>query len=140
MHAGILSARHGSNNSCKKTHACACAQEGLRQEDREARHGDIIISGDLDEVPKPEAVEALRRCGWARQPGCDNCAALEASMYYYSYSNYAGGIAKPPSVIHFACGMHCNSNSMVHATPHAFEQQYSCQSVFTWRCHIRVGA
>ena len=62
--------------------ACMCnlTQEGLRQEGREARHGDIIISGDLDEVPKPEAVAALRRCEWARQPERNNCVALEASM------------------------------------------------------------
>jgi hypothetical protein len=100
------------------THACMRVQEGLHQEGREARNGDLIISGDLDEVPKPEAVAALRRCHWGRQAERHNCASLESSMYYFSYANYAGGAAAlNMHPVPYACAPRpaCMRSSQLHA-------------------------
>lgn len=64
--------------------------KGLSVRGRGARPGDLIISGDLDEIPRPVAVQALRSCEWAQQPGYHDCAVLEGSFFYYSFSWYAG--------------------------------------------------
>ncbi len=65
-------------------------EKGLSVRGREARPGDLIISGDLDEIPRPAAVQALRSCEWVLQPGYHDCAVLEGSFFYYSFSWYAG--------------------------------------------------
>jgi beta-1,4-mannosyl-glycoprotein beta-1,4-N-acetylglucosaminyltransferase len=65
-------------------------EKGLAVKSREARPGDLIIMGDLDEIPRPAAVQALRKCEWTVQPGAHDCVVLEGSFFYYSYSWYAG--------------------------------------------------
>ena len=51
---------------------------------------------DLDEIPKAEAVRAVKHCDWAVDPGKDDCVALEGSFSYYSYSWYMG---EPPVML-----------------------------------------
>ena len=51
---------------------------------------------DLDEIPKAEAVRAVKHCEWAVDPGKDDCVALEGSFSYYSYSWYMG---EPPAML-----------------------------------------
>ena len=51
---------------------------------------------DLDEIPKVEAVRAVKHCEWAVDPGKDDCVALEGSFSYYSYSWYMG---EPPAML-----------------------------------------
>ena len=67
-------------------------EKGLAVKGSEAREGDLIISGDLDEIPRPAAVQALRSCEWRVQPGAHDCAVLEGSFFYYSFSWYAGAL------------------------------------------------
>lgn len=45
---------------------------------------------DLDEIPKAEAVRALKHCEWEAKPGMDDCVALEGSISYFAYSWVAG--------------------------------------------------
>ena len=45
---------------------------------------------DLDEIPKAEAVRALKYCEWAATPGMDDCVALEGTISYFAYSWVAG--------------------------------------------------
>ena len=45
---------------------------------------------DLDEIPKAEAVRALKHCEWEALPGMDDCVALEGSISYFAYSWVAG--------------------------------------------------
>ncbi|BDA40413.1 probable beta-1,4-mannosyl-glycoprotein 4-beta-N-acetylglucosaminyltransferase [Coccomyxa sp. Obi] len=73
-------------------------EKGLSVRGREARPGDLIISGDLDEIPRPAAVQALRGCEWALQPGYHDCAVLEGAFFYYSFSWYAGEWSPGPKV------------------------------------------
>ena len=54
---------------------------------REARRGDLFIMGDVDEIPRPDALRALKQCGFDAQ---HNCAAMESDLFYYSYSLYSG--------------------------------------------------
>lgn len=63
---------------------------GLHVKGREAHRGDLIIQGDVDEIPRPEAVQALRSCEWELKDGYDDCAVLEGPFFYFSYSWYAG--------------------------------------------------
>jgi hypothetical protein len=60
-----------------------------------ARWGDLIILGDVDEIPRPETLAALRACPFE---GKHNCANLDGSFFYYSYSGYAGEWLAGPKV------------------------------------------
>ena len=60
-----------------------------------ARRGDLIILGDVDEIPRPETLAALRACPFE---GKHNCANLDGSFFYYSYSGYAGEWLAGPKV------------------------------------------
>ena len=88
-------------------------QEGLHQPGREAQFHDLIISGDVDEIPKAEAVAALRRCEWPKRPDHHNCAAMEGSFFYFSYANYAGGLCAHA----LGCGEHIKHSYRVYACP-----------------------
>ncbi len=91
-------------------------KEGLHAEGREARHGDLIISGDVDEIPKAAAVAALRRCEWPRLPEHHYCAALEGSFFYFSYANYAGHLDHTPSSLQLlALTGRCTREQPLHA-------------------------
>ena len=57
--------------------------------------GDLIILGDVDEIPRPETLAALRACPFE---GKHNCANLDGSFFYYSYSGYAGEWLAGPKV------------------------------------------
>jgi beta-1,4-mannosyl-glycoprotein beta-1,4-N-acetylglucosaminyltransferase len=63
---------------------------GFTFEGREISRGDLFIFGDVDEIPKPEAIRALRKCSWQVLPGKQDCAAMEGSFHYFSFSWYAG--------------------------------------------------
>lgn len=80
--------------SCTETGARLGPQEGLQQPGKEARSKDLIITGDVDEIPRAAAVAALRRCAWVNQADRHNCAALEGPFFYFSYTNYAGAPAR----------------------------------------------
>ena len=45
---------------------------------------------DLDEIPKREAVRAIKHCTWEVKPGKHDCVALEGSFFYYAFSWNAG--------------------------------------------------
>jgi hypothetical protein len=60
-----------------------------------ARQGDLIILGDVDEIPRPETLAALRACPFQAK---HNCANLDGSFFYYSYSGYAGEWLAGPKV------------------------------------------
>ncbi|BDA47606.1 probable beta-1,4-mannosyl-glycoprotein 4-beta-N-acetylglucosaminyltransferase [Coccomyxa sp. Obi] len=62
----------------------------------EARRGDLFVLGDVDEIPRPAALRALRRC---RFEAAHNCAAMESDMFYYSYSLYSGVWKAGPKVV-----------------------------------------
>lgn len=49
------------------------------------RQGDVIISSDTDEIPKPHALIALRNCDF---PGL---VALRSKLYYYGFQWRVGG-------------------------------------------------
>ena len=51
-------------------------------------HGAIVQ--DLDEIPKREAVRAIKHCAWEVKSGLHDCAALEGSFSYYAFSWNAG--------------------------------------------------
>lgn len=51
---------------------------------------------DVDEIPRPHAVRALRKCDFAAAG--HNCAALEGVFFYYSYSQKAGEWKAAPKV------------------------------------------
>ena len=70
--------------------------------------GDLVILGDVDEIPRPEALRALRSCPFR---GRHNCANLDGSFFYYSYSGYAGDWkagpkASAPCILHVAYSFH----------------------------------
>lgn len=66
-------------------------RRGFKVKGKEARlNNDLFMFGDVDEIPKPEAVRAIRNCAWKVLPEKDDCAALEGSFFYFSYSWYAG--------------------------------------------------
>jgi beta-1,4-mannosyl-glycoprotein beta-1,4-N-acetylglucosaminyltransferase len=48
--------------------------------------GDIIIVADLDEIPKPAFVAALKQCSGAQYP-----LSMQASLRYYSFDFVAAG-------------------------------------------------
>ncbi len=50
----------------------------------------LTTAQDLDEVPRAEAISAVKHCDWVVDPGKDDCVALEGSFSYYSYSWYSG--------------------------------------------------
>ncbi len=79
----------------------------------EARRGDLFILGDVDEIPRPAALSALRRCHFE---AAHNCAAMESDMFYYSYSLYSGVWKAGPKV----------------ASPHKAWLGYA-QSSMTWQ-------
>ena len=54
-----------------------------------------MILGDVDEIPRPEVLRALRTCPFQAQ---HNCANLDGSFFYYSYSGYAGDWKAGPKV------------------------------------------
>lgn len=56
----------------------------------------LTTAQDLDEIPKAEAVRAVKHCEWTVDPGKDDCVALEGSFSYYSYSWYMG---EPPAML-----------------------------------------
>ena len=58
--------------------------------------GDLIVLGDVDEIPRPEMLRALRTCPFEQR---HNCANLDGSYFYYSYSGYAGDWKAGPKVI-----------------------------------------
>ncbi|CAK0788020.1 hypothetical protein CVIRNUC_011242 [Coccomyxa viridis] len=72
---------------------------GLKYPGKEAQIGDLIMSGDLDEVPKAEPVRAVKHCVWEPKEGMDECVALEGSYFYFSYSWYAGEWSAGPRVV-----------------------------------------
>ena len=49
-----------------------------------------MCAQDLDEIPKREAVRAIKHCMWEVKPGKHDCAALEGSFFYYAFSWNAG--------------------------------------------------
>ena len=49
---------------------------------------------DLDEIPKAEAVQALKHCEWEAKPSMDDCVALEGSLSYFAYSWVAGASSR----------------------------------------------
>jgi len=57
--------------------------------------GDLIVLGDVDEIPRPEMLRALRTCPFEQR---HNCANLDGSYFYYSYSGYAGDWKAGPKV------------------------------------------
>jgi len=57
--------------------------------------GDLIVLGDVDEIPRPEILRALRTCPFEQR---HNCANLDGSYFYYSYSGYAGDWKAGPKV------------------------------------------
>lgn len=60
-----------------------------------ARPGDLFIMGDVDEIPRPGALRALKQCSF---DGLHNCAVMEADFFYYSYSLYSGVWRAGPKV------------------------------------------
>ncbi len=72
----------------------------------EAAPGDLIILGDVDEIPRPEALMALKRFGFE---AVHNCAAMEADLFYYSYSLYSGVWKAGPKVCHLAMAAQMHS-------------------------------
>lgn len=60
-------------------------QLGLAQPGREAREGDLVILSDLDEIPKPDVISALR--GNSGQP---RVISLVCPVSYYSFANEGG--------------------------------------------------
>ncbi|CAL5225162.1 g7943 [Coccomyxa viridis] len=74
-------------------------REGLHQPGKEVQTGDLVMSGDLDEIPKAEAVRALKHCEWEAKPGMDDCVALEGSISYFAYSWVAGARNAGPRVV-----------------------------------------
>ncbi|CAL5224980.1 g7757 [Coccomyxa viridis] len=74
-------------------------REGLHQPGKEVQIGDLVMSGDLDEIPKAEAVRALKHCEWEPKPGMDDCVALEGSISYFAYSWVAGAWNAGPRVV-----------------------------------------
>lgn len=66
---------------------------------------DMVITGDLDEIPRPKTLRALRNCPIT---GRHNCASLEGSFFYYSYSGYAGDWKAGPKV--WLVSYHCHAN------------------------------
>ena len=70
--------------------------------------GDLVILGDVDEIPRPAVLRALRTCPFQAR---HNCANLDGSFFYYSYSGYAGDWKAGPKVsapccARFACLTH----------------------------------
>lgn len=60
--------------------------EGLRMSN--AKAGDILILGDIDEMPKPDVIRTLKQCGgWEDlNPKAHlSSICLETSFHYYSY-------------------------------------------------------
>ena len=47
--------------------------------EREAFQGDVIIVSDIDEIPRPDALKALRNCEFPRE------VTLRTKMYYYGF-------------------------------------------------------
>jgi beta-1,4-mannosyl-glycoprotein beta-1,4-N-acetylglucosaminyltransferase len=47
--------------------------------EQEAFKGDVIIVSDVDEIPRPDAVKALRNCDFPKE------VTLHTKMYYYSF-------------------------------------------------------
>lgn len=70
-------------------------ERGLQVEGSEAQRGDLFIMGDVDEIPRPAALRALRHCDFDVR---HNCATLESDMFYYSYSWYTGVWKAGPKV------------------------------------------
>ena len=79
---------------------------GLQEAGMEAAPGDLIILGDVDEIPRPEALMALKRFGFE---AVHNCAAMEADLFYYSYSLYSGVWKAGPKVCHLAMAAQMHS-------------------------------
>lgn len=53
----------------------------------------VVSVQDLDEIPKPEAVRAMKHCAWEAKPPLHDCVALEGSFFYFSYSWYSGDLS-----------------------------------------------
>ena len=66
----------------------------------QAMDGDLVILGDVDEIPRPEVLRALRTCPFQAH---HNCANLDGSFFYYSYSGYAGDWKAGPKVSVSCC-------------------------------------
>ena len=54
--------------------------EGLHHIGKEVQPGDIVILSDLDEIPKPDVLRALKQCS-----GFPSVMALECPVAYYSF-------------------------------------------------------
>ena len=59
----------------------AMFERGLSVQGKEGRAGDILLTSDIDEIPRSWVVESLKRChGWE-----GSTVKLEMRFYYYSY-------------------------------------------------------
>ena len=70
--------------------------------------GDLVVLGDIDEIPRPEALRALRSCPFQAR---HNCANLDGAFFYYSYSGYAGDWKAGPKVTSMLCLL-CTSHPL----------------------------
>jgi beta-1,4-mannosyl-glycoprotein beta-1,4-N-acetylglucosaminyltransferase len=62
----------------------ALLTKGLEQAG--ATEGDLVVIGDVDELPKPSVISALSRCnGWQHLLSGDRTVCLTSAFSYYSY-------------------------------------------------------
>ncbi|MCJ1425604.1 hypothetical protein MMC29_003504 [Sticta canariensis] len=94
--------------------------KGLTHPGREARDGDIVIMSDLDEIPKPDTLAALKG-----SDGYPKLVALECPVCYYSFAN-EGPSWSAPKIVTWETGL--DAQSLRWASPDCFIPR-SC-----WHC------
>ena len=61
-----------------------------------ANRGDLVILGEVDMIPRTDALEGLCGCQFEAK---NDCAIMEGTTFQYSYSSYVGPQAGGSKVI-----------------------------------------